>query len=89
VENLFGILIVFTIVMIILSVRNELVFRIRSEAIDVIFSFSDWKEKRLILKDPSYYVMVFDLTRWSLEQYYPELYERKLILEEELKKKNE
>jgi hypothetical protein len=73
------------------NLRNELVYR-RGRAIDVIFNEDDWET----LVDPylgltgweqpyGYTWMMFDLTKWTFEQFYPELVEReRMILELEV-----
>lgn len=55
-------------------IRNEIVYRVRVRAIDVIFDHPDWMERRKILLNPSYNAMLFDLTRWTFKQFYPGLY---------------
>lgn len=50
--------------------RNELVYRVRQTAIQVIDE-NDLSYK--ILNDPSYNEMVFQFKKWTFKQFYPEL----------------
>ncbi len=56
--------------------RNNLVLKLRLRAIDIIYVQPDWETLKKLLENPSYYEMVFDVTRWTFKQYYPILVER-------------
>lgn len=62
----------FIAVVIVLAVRNELIYRIRVKAIDFIYAQENWLELRSRLDRPSYGAMIFDLTRWSYTAFYPD-----------------
>lgn len=65
----------------VIAVRNELVYRVRIDAIDRISYLvktgidagENWLDLYQILDKPSYAAMIFDLTRWRFKDFYPEL----------------
>lgn len=70
-------LLFFTIIMILLAVRNEVAFRIRMKANDIIFSRSDWEAVLARYRaDKSYNQVMFDLTCWTAKQAYPWLFDK-------------
>lgn len=80
-STLLAIIMTIGCLIILLCVRNEVVFRIRMKAIRIIFSFDDWQKTKQCLENPNYWVMVSDLTKWNFKQFYPQLIEKAERLE--------
>lgn len=72
----------FSCLMMLLMLRINIVTKTRLRAIGVIYAYKDWQEKKELLINPSYNEMVFDLTKWTFKQFYPELYIRETTLNE-------
>lgn len=62
----------FTFVM---FVRNNIIFMIRSKAIDIIYDNYEYFEMYgfSLLDNPGYIRMLFDLKKWTFKQFYPML----------------
>lgn len=77
-ESLIPAILVFACFLVLLGIRNEIVYKTRMKAIAIIFSYKDWQKQMAVLENPGYYTMVFDLTKWTFKGFYPEQYAREL-----------
>lgn len=62
--------------LLILALRNELVYKFRIRAINDIFKYKDWAENMALLEEVHYYNQVLDITTWTYKGFYPKLYAR-------------
>jgi hypothetical protein len=54
--------------------RNGMVLHIRRRALGILAEVANTAEEIIeTMNSPSYYAMVFDLTKWSFKQFYPTL----------------
>ena len=58
---------------IVVMIRNNLVYKIRIEAINRLFNAKKYGEWNKIENNPSHGTMIFMLTKWRFENFYPDL----------------
>lgn len=87
-DILLAFIITFAFFTILMSVRNDLIFKIRSREIDCCYerakariendnlftSIAETQNEYRVLVKPSYDAMMLDLTKWTHRQFYPGSY---------------
>lgn len=58
------------------TIRNDVVYKARTAAIDLVYEGSDWRVRRkLFTSADSYEKMTWQFNKWKVEDFFPELVE--------------
>lgn len=56
------------------TIRNDVVYKARTAAIDLVYEGRDWRERRkLFTSADSYEKMIWQFSKWKVEDFFPEL----------------
>lgn len=59
------------------AIRNSIVYNARCKAIDYIYARKNWQQERQVLDTVSYERMMWQISKWTFKQFYPQFNEEK------------
>jgi len=56
---------------VVMAIRNQIVYKVRTKAADYVFSQDNWKQLMEKLDEKTYNQQMWDLKKWKFEHFYP------------------